>query len=176
MDDAVCFVFDSTLLLLLFSCFVFSLLCYPKLRIEQFLAHEVRNPIAAALTAHGFATSEVSRIQTIVNKSNDWSFLPALQDDIKIIGCSLYFIDDFLKCILDFHASNDKKLVLNLAPTNILRDVLEPVRSMLYQRDGQTKVTVDCPANIVVETDALRLKQVCEEKECCQAIAIACLR
>jgi signal transduction histidine kinase len=31
---------------------------------------------------------------------------------------------------------------------------------MLYQRDGGVDVTVDCPKNLIIATDCLRLKQI----------------
>ena len=84
--------------------------------------------------------------------------MTSLQEDVKIIGSSLSFIDDFLRSMLDIHASAANKLEIHWAPADLLTDVLEPVRSILHQRD--VDVTVYCPENLVVMTDCLRLKQV----------------
>jgi signal transduction histidine kinase len=47
-----------------------------------------------------------------------------------------------------------------LAPAHLLKDVLEPVCNIIYQRNGCVGVTVDCPENLFVATDCLRLKQI----------------
>ena len=109
------------------------------------------------MSAHSFVAAAVQELAT---KTTDQDFVNSLQEDVKIIGSSLFFIDDFLRSMLDIHASTANKLEIHLAPTDLLKDVLEPVRSILYQRDGHIDVTVECPDNLVVMTDCLRLKQV----------------
>lgn len=116
------------------------------------------SPIAAALSAHGFVASAVN--ETLGKTEVDQEFVASLREDVKIIGSSLYFIDDFLRSMLDVHASAANKLEIHLAPTDLLKDVLQPVQSILYQRDGCVDVAVDCPENLIVMTDCLRLKQV----------------
>lgn len=118
------------------------------------------SPVAAAIAAHGFVVSSVNELQKIMAKSDNSDILTSLKGDVKVIGSSLYFIDDFLRSILDIHASMAKKLEVQLAPTDLLTDVLEPVQSMLCQRDGRIDVSIHCPDDLVVMTDCLRLKQV----------------
>jgi signal transduction histidine kinase len=43
---------------------------------------------------------------------------------------------------------------------NILHDVLEPVQSMLLQRDGKVRVVIDCDPSMYAMADRLRLNQV----------------
>jgi signal transduction histidine kinase len=43
---------------------------------------------------------------------------------------------------------------------DILHDVLEPVQSMLLQRDGKVRVVIDCDPNMYAMADRLRLNQV----------------
>jgi signal transduction histidine kinase/CheY-like chemotaxis protein len=124
--------------------------------LNEFLAHEVRNPLSAAMSALSFVTSAVNETAHISNED----FKKSLQEDAGIIGTSLHFIDDFLRSMLDTYRAADNKLEIKLAPTDLLKDVLEPVCNMLYQRDGSVDVTVDCPDNLIVATDCLRLKQV----------------
>ena len=45
-------------------------------------------------------------------------------------------------------------------PTNLRSQVLEPIRSMLYLRDCNVELLIDCPDDIIVFTDCLRLKQL----------------
>lgn len=81
--------------------------------------------------------------------------------DVKIVDSSLTFINDFLRSTLDMHASVENKLVIHCGPTDLMKDVLEPVRSILFhQQGGRVHVTVEGPENLLVSTDCLRLKQV----------------
>jgi signal transduction histidine kinase len=121
--------------------------------LNEFLAHEVRNPLSAAMSALSFVTSAVNEI---TNKD----LKRTLQEDVEIIGSSLHFIDEFLRSMLDTYRAAANKLEVTLAPTDLLNDVLEPVCNILYQRGGSVDVTVDCPENLFVATDCLRLKQI----------------
>jgi hypothetical protein len=76
-------------------------------------------------------------------------FKTSLQEDAEIIGSSLHFIDEFLRSMLDTYLRPTSSI--KLAPTDLLKDVLEPVQ--LYQRDGGVDVTVDCPKNLIIATD-----------------------
>jgi signal transduction histidine kinase/CheY-like chemotaxis protein len=124
--------------------------------LNEFLAHEVRNPLAAAISALGFVTTAINETTYISNQE----FKAILQEDAQIISSSLRFIDDFLRSLLDMYRAAANKLEVKLAPTDLLKDVLEPVCNILYQRDGCVGVTVDCPDNLIVATDCLRLKQI----------------
>jgi signal transduction histidine kinase/CheY-like chemotaxis protein len=124
--------------------------------LNEFLAHEVRNPLAAAISALSFVTSAINETAYISIEE----FKVSLQEDTQIISSSLRFIDDFLRSMLDTYRASANKLVVKSAPTDLLTDVLEPVCSILYQRGGSVDVTVDCPENLIVMTDCLRLKQI----------------
>jgi signal transduction histidine kinase/CheY-like chemotaxis protein len=124
--------------------------------LNEFLAHEVRNPLSAAMSALSFVTSAVNETAHIATGECKKS----LQEDVEIIRSSLHFIDEFLRSMLDTYRAAANKLEVKLAPTDLLKDVLEPVCNMLHQRDGGVDVTVDCPKNLIVATDCLRLKQI----------------
>jgi signal transduction histidine kinase/CheY-like chemotaxis protein len=124
--------------------------------LNEFLAHEVRNPLSAAMSALSFVTSAINETTHISNEE----FKTSLQEDAEIIGSSLHFIDEFLRSMLDTYRAAANKLEIKLAPTDLLKDVLEPVCNILYQRDGSVDVTVDCPNNLIIATDSLRLKQI----------------
>ena len=47
-----------------------------------------------------------------------------------------------------------------MAPTDLRRDVLEPVAAILHLRGSKVKVIVDCPENLLVESDRIRVKQI----------------
>ena len=83
-----------------------------------------------------------------------------LREDVKVVDNSLKFINDLLRNLLDMHRAANAQLIVDLAPTNVLHDVLEPVQGMMYQRDDKIEIRVDCPDDIMVMTDGLRLKQI----------------
>jgi signal transduction histidine kinase len=62
--------------------------------------------------------------------------------------------------MLDMQKAAGNQLHLDMSLAEILGDVMEPVATMLYQRGNHFQVFVDCPKNLVVPTDRLRLKQV----------------
>jgi signal transduction histidine kinase len=107
------------------------------------------------MSALSFVTSAINETACISNKE----FKAALQEDAEIIGSSLRFIDAFIRSLLETHRAAANKLEVNLAPTDLLKDVFESVCNMLHQRDGGIDVTVDCPEDLIVATDCLRLKQ-----------------
>jgi len=111
------------------------------------------------MTAHGFVTTAVDEIHNKKIHEDD-ELISSLQGDVKIIGSSLRFVDEFLRSILDVHATEANRLALQITPTDLLKDVLEPVCSILYMRDGSVDISVDCPENMFINTDKIRLKQV----------------
>jgi hypothetical protein len=67
----------------------------------------------------------------------------AAREDVEIIASSLHFIDNFSNMLTRVSCCCQQAQV-KLAPTD-LKDVLEPVCNMLYQRDGDVDVSVSCP-------------------------------
>jgi len=49
---------------------------------------------------------------------------------------------------------------LHMEPTDILRDVLEPVASILFMRGAKVEILTECPPNVIVNSDTIRLKQI----------------
>jgi signal transduction histidine kinase/CheY-like chemotaxis protein len=124
--------------------------------LNEYLAHEVRNPLSAAISACSFVSSAVNEARPL----DDEESRMAVRDDVRIISSSLQFINDLLRNMLDLHRAVNQKVAIQKKPADLFHDVLEPVASMLYCRDDDFEVIVDCPKNLVVETDSLRLKQV----------------
>lgn len=62
--------------------------------------------------------------------------------------------------MLDMHKAVHKQLKIKMAPTDLFHDILEPVSGMLYQRGSKVKVIVECPKDLHVVTDSLRLRQI----------------
>lgn len=124
------------------------------MQLNDFIAHEVRNPVAAAMAACSFVRAAADQ-PTVQD-------MERLRDDVKVVDNSLKFINDLLRNLLDMHRAANAQLVVDMAPTNVLHDILEPVQGMMYQReDKKIEIKVDCPNDdIMVLTDSLRLKQI----------------
>lgn len=122
------------------------------------LAHEIRNPLASAIAALNFVFSKAEDPAVIPSSENR----VAIRSDIAVIESSLQFVNDLLRNMLDLHRSSSKQLKLDLAPTDILRDVFEPVASILFLRGTKVEIRIDVssPKNLTVQTDRMRLKQI----------------
>eukprot|EP00535_Pseudo-nitzschia_heimii_P013358 CAMPEP_0197198578 /NCGR_PEP_ID=MMETSP1423-20130617/33441_1 /TAXON_ID=476441 /ORGANISM="Pseudo-nitzschia heimii, Strain UNC1101" /LENGTH=958 /DNA_ID=CAMNT_0042652413 /DNA_START=41 /DNA_END=2913 /DNA_ORIENTATION=+ len=165
--------------------------------LNDFLAHEVRNPLSAAMAATTFLKTELDRNSKCNRDFNshfqDGNYddfvdegeksgipddeadgtaprLVQAREDIRVVDHALRFINELLRNMLDMHRASSGKMLVKFAPVDLLRDVLEPVAGMLHRGaegrvgngkgDEKVQVVVDCPEDIVVETDLLRLKQV----------------
>jgi signal transduction histidine kinase len=122
----------------------------------DFVAHEVRNPVAAAISACTFVRAAVNEDEPLVDPTTR----EATREDVDIVYNSLQYVNDLLRNMLEIHRATDKQLHATMESTDLLRDVLEPVDSMLYRRNGRFAVHVDCPKDLYVTTDRLRLKQI----------------
>lgn len=120
------------------------------------IIHQVRNPIAAALSACSFVSASVNEKEPLVTAES----LETVREDVHIIEASLQFVNDLLRSMLDLHRAKTKQLKLQPVPTDMKRDILEPVATMLYRRDEAFDVIIDCPDDLVFSTDRLRLKQI----------------
>jgi signal transduction histidine kinase/ActR/RegA family two-component response regulator len=124
--------------------------------LNDFIAHEVRNPLTAAISACSFVDAEVNMSSPLADKES----LETVREDIGIIANSLQFINDLLRNMLDMHRASSKQMHIEMAPTDLLRDVIEPVATMLHRRDDDFDLIVDCENNLIVQTDRMRLKQI----------------
>lgn len=94
-------------------------------------------------------------------RSSDVTKQQQLHADVKVIDNSLKFVNDLLRNMLDVHRTASKELTIAWAPVDLMRDVFEPVQSMLYNHEDGCEVLIDCcPASLIVQSDRLRLKQV----------------
>jgi signal transduction histidine kinase len=124
--------------------------------LNDYIAHEVRNPISSAMTACSFVKTEVMKQEPLATDASRQT----TEQDVVIIDNSLKFVNDLLRTMLDIHRSADKQLSLTMVPNDMLRDVLEPVEGMLAQKESRVAMSVDCPPVLFAGTDCLRLKQV----------------
>lgn len=122
--------------------------------LNEFIAHEVRNPLSSAIAALSFvSTASMEHVQD--NESRK-----ALMGDIDVVYSSLQFINDLLRNMMDIHRTTDSEIKLALSPMDVLRDVFQPVASMLFMRGAKIDIVTDCPNNLIVLSDSMRLKQI----------------
>lgn len=51
-------------------------------------------------------------------------------------------------------------MVLEMDAVDMKHDIFQPIASMIYSRDTNFTVEVDCPEGLVVKSDKLRLQQI----------------
>ncbi|CAJ1953590.1 unnamed protein product [Cylindrotheca closterium] len=124
--------------------------------LNDFIAHEVRNPVAAAMAACNFVQTELNKPKPFVEEEA----LEVAQGDMSVIENALKFVNDLLRNMLDMHRAGNKQLQVNMVATDLKHDVIEPVAGMLHKRGSKVEVIVACPDNLWINADPLRLKQV----------------
>eukprot|EP00543_Licmophora_paradoxa_P002894 CAMPEP_0202449160 /NCGR_PEP_ID=MMETSP1360-20130828/7904_1 /ASSEMBLY_ACC=CAM_ASM_000848 /TAXON_ID=515479 /ORGANISM="Licmophora paradoxa, Strain CCMP2313" /LENGTH=471 /DNA_ID=CAMNT_0049066989 /DNA_START=92 /DNA_END=1507 /DNA_ORIENTATION=- len=125
--------------------------------LNDFIAHEVRNPLSAAMSACSFVSTAITdETHTLTEPET----IQSVREDVSIIQSSLQFINELLRNMLDMHRASSNELKIELALTDVLHDILLPVESMLYSRGRGFEVLVECPEGLLVTTDRLRLKQI----------------
>mmetsp|Transcript_11948 Transcript_11948/g.34526 ORF Transcript_11948/g.34526 Transcript_11948/m.34526 type:complete len:1265 (-) Transcript_11948:28-3822(-) len=125
--------------------------------LNEYIAHEVRNPLAAALSACSFVSYAVNEPTPLA----DELALKSVREDVNIIKSSLGFVNELLRSLLDLNRATDRRIRIRSKPINVLQDILKPVASMLFRHDNEFQVCVECtPHDLTIESDCLRLKQI----------------
>ena len=124
--------------------------------LNDFVAHEVRNPLAAAISAFSFVSAAVNEDPPLATEKS----VVSVREDLCIIGSSLQYMNDLLRNMLDMHKAASNELHVELTPTDLQRDVLDTVAGMLYNRGDNVDIQVECPDHLAVMTDRIRLKQI----------------
>mmetsp|Transcript_1931 Transcript_1931/g.3698 ORF Transcript_1931/g.3698 Transcript_1931/m.3698 type:complete len:950 (-) Transcript_1931:171-3020(-) len=133
--------------------------------LNEYISHEIRNPLAAAIAATSFVGTAVEDCTSAANKNKKKELdVKSTKEDLAIVNHSLNYIDELLRTMLDIHRTESHHLKLHKRPLSIKHDVFLPVTSMLHQRssNGASKfcVVVDCPDDLYVCADRLRLQQI----------------
>lgn len=116
----------------------------------------MRNPLSSAIAALHFISTKTSDPTMVPDAENR----EAIKSDIQVMDSSLQFVNELLRNMLDLHRSSDKVMKLHMEPTDVLQDVLEPVASILFMRGAKVEILVDCPQNLIIDADCIRLKQI----------------
>lgn len=123
-------------------------------QLNEYIAHEVRNPLSSAMAALSFVSSAAKQPEQSAQDRQ------VMRDDLKIIDASLQLINELLRNMLDIHRAANQHMKITLAPTDLFKDVLEPVASILHMRGNKVEIITECAPNIVAMSDRLRLKQI----------------
>lgn len=118
---------------------------------------QVRNPLSAAMSACSFLKSTIEGCDL---PRDDPSRISAT-DDLNVISSSINHVIDLLRGILEFHKSSANGLSLDVKPTDLLKDIFEPAKIFVHRKDDAFGFDIDCPADLIVQTDPMRLRQVC---------------
>jgi signal transduction histidine kinase len=124
--------------------------------LNDFIAHEVRNPLLSSAIAALCFLSETAKEQV-----EDQNTRIALMDDIDILDNSLNYINDLLRNMLDIHRTKNKEFKLKCEPTDVLTELLEPAKAILRVRGAKAKIVIqaECEPNLIVNIDRLRAQQ-----------------
>ena len=124
---------------------------------NQYMAHEVRNPLASALAALNFVTSKTIDPEVVPNEENR----ALLKSDVAVVESSLQFVHELLRNMLDLHRTNTGgKIELKLKPLDIKEDLFVPVSTILFMRGAAVEIQTECSPDLYVMGDRIRLKQV----------------
>lgn len=121
---------------------------------NDFIAHEVRNPLCSAIAATSFLSA------TTKERIKDDATRNALLQDVKIVDGSLNYINDLLKNMLDINRTAKNEMKLDLTPTSILEDIYRPSAAIILTRSEKVDVVIDCPEGLVARVDRLRVQQI----------------
>ena len=125
--------------------------------LNELIAHEVRNPLSAAMSAASFLKSSFYEIEPLLQ---DKVKSRSCEEDIGIVESSLGFINELLASLLDGDRIAWDEVNLNKVKVNIRHDVLEPVANMIYKRGKDFTIYLECEESLFVQTDKVRLQQV----------------
>ena len=86
--------------------------------LNAFLAHEVRNPLAAAMSASSFVASAIQQDRPLASEAS----VESCRGDVHIIQSSLKFINDLLRSLLDMQKAASNRLALKMQASDIFND------------------------------------------------------
>jgi len=99
-------------------------------------------------------------VSSAVNEEISSEAKAGVKEDLGVVYSSLQYINDLLRSLLDMHKASSDQLKIEMKPACLRKDILEPVATMLHKRDYGFRVEIDCPDDLMVTTDPIRLKQI----------------
>ena len=102
--------------------------------LNDFMAHEVRNPLAAAIYACSFVATQVNETEPLVTAESQES----VREDVGIIQSSLQYIDNLLRNMLDLNRVSSNRMRVELSPCDLKADILDRKNSLRPSRLSTT--------------------------------------
>jgi len=96
--------------------------------VNDFVAHEIRNPLAAALTATQFLREELAQ------SSMSETTRHRLQSDARIVSHSLDYIHQMLTSMLDMNKLLEGKITLRPRRVRLRKDIVASIQSIFERR------------------------------------------
>eukprot|EP00514_Thraustochytrium_sp_LLF1b_P003328 CAMPEP_0184517980 /NCGR_PEP_ID=MMETSP0198_2-20121128/5844_1 /TAXON_ID=1112570 /ORGANISM="Thraustochytrium sp., Strain LLF1b" /LENGTH=431 /DNA_ID=CAMNT_0026908389 /DNA_START=284 /DNA_END=1575 /DNA_ORIENTATION=+ len=125
-------------------------------QLNEFLAHEVRNPLSVAISANLFAQSALD--------GASWSYSDlkhATENDLTLVGECLSFIHELLDNMLDLSKFANGEISLKPGPVSVFEDILVPIKAMLKKHSSSSTILIEAAKDLpMVQGDALRIKQI----------------
>ena len=110
-------------------------------QLNEFVAHEVRNPLAAAISASGFIKDTVGGRDLLQLLPSD--IQESLDEDIVTVVDSLEYIHQLLTSMLDLNKFLEQGASLVPRPALLKRDIVDPVFSLYKRRANKLIVTTE---------------------------------
>eukprot|EP00977_Amphora_coffeiformis_P019075 scaffold6899_cov183-Amphora_coffeaeformis.AAC.8 len=133
--------------------------------LNDYISHEVRNPLSAAIAATSFVNASLEQLSRCTSQAHatvvsQEETLASIREDMVIVDQSLHFINQLLRSMLDMHRAASHQIRLQVDTLSVRDDIFLPVMSMIYKRDELFHVLMECPENLCVQADRLRLQQI----------------
>lgn len=137
--------------------------------LNEYIAHEVRNPLSVAIICTRFVMSVLESYQpcgcSCESSSGGGAVFEkgkknSIMKDLEMIQSSQDYIMDLLSNLLELNKFSKKGIVLEKQLVSITDDVVRPCVAMFQRSESGTELTMKCTENTWVKTDAVRLKQV----------------
>lgn len=132
---------------------------------NDYISHEVRNPLSAAIAASTFVNASVGQLSRHATEVDGLDkrhaeVLMSVQEDMVIVDQSLHFINELLRSMLDMHRAASHQIRLQVETLSVRDDIFLPVMGMLYRRDEDFSIVMECPGDLCIQGDRVRLQQI----------------
>jgi PAS domain S-box-containing protein len=126
-------------------------------QLNEVVSHEVRNPLAAAMSATQFIKDELKATDgaVITEESKD-----SLVSDADLVASSLDYIQELLTNMLDLNQFKENGITLVPRVVQLKLDIVQPVHNMYSHRMDNLQFSCEAPEEQRIRVDVLRFKQI----------------
>jgi PAS domain S-box-containing protein len=115
--------------------------CKAEKQLNEFVAHEVRNPLAAAISASAFIKDTLMKDTTRRVLPGDMQ--QSMEEDVVVVIDSLEYIHQLLTSMLDLNKFLEQGVTLSPRLALLRRDIVDPVYRLYNYRSNELKVTTE---------------------------------